>query len=168
MKLEEWANAGPPMLEQDAEYFRELLGKDRVAANIQRSEDEAEIASGYCYLVQVEVRNLAHARQVRARFFSDREPTSKDDGAWHWGKRELIGAGAATGGCLLGIPVALIFKGGAFMAVLAGGALSLSAMLMTLVLTMASFGAPKVQNPGTPATHTHIVSRKDPTDRRRD
>lgn len=169
MKNLDWARIGPPLLEQDAEFLAQLMKENDIPADIDRSDDEAELASGLCYFVRVAPAHAARARRVRAQHFTDkRAADAKQQGkSWHWGKREMIGAGAATGGCLLGIPIAFALKGGVFLAVVAGGALSTCAMLLTLVITLGTASPQSVQQQGTGAAPTQIAARKDAGVRRK-
>ncbi|MBX3459963.1 MAG: hypothetical protein KF696_08350 [Planctomycetes bacterium] len=170
MKDTDWARTGEPLLEPDAEYLKSLLEAEGFPVDIVRSDDEHEIESGRCYFVRVQAMHLRFAKRIYANTFKQRANDDVQPGAQtlRWQKRELIGAGAATGGCLLGIPVALIFKGGALMAVLAGGAFSLIAMLMTLVITVGSGGPPTVQQQGGGVTTTHVATRRESGERRKD
>lgn len=169
MKDTDMARVGAPLIEQDAEFLLEEIRDEGFPAEIERSTDAKHIDTGRCYFVRVQARHLPFARKIRAANFTDREPATQPQKPARKGlhRREMIGAGASTAGCLLGIPVALVLQGGALMAVLTGGALSLVAMLMTLVFTVGTGGPPTAQQQAPGATPT-TVARKEGNDRRKD
>ncbi len=169
MQDTDMARVGPPLLEQDAEFLLEEIRDQGFPAEIERSTDPKHVDTGRCYFVRVQAKHLPFARKIRAANFTDREPLKAPPKpeTWRWRKREVIGAGASAAGCLMGIPVALILQGGALMAVLTGGALSLVAMLMTLVFTVGTGGPPTAQQQGPGATPT-AAARKEGNDRRKD
>jgi hypothetical protein len=169
MQDTDMARVGAPLLEQDAEFLLEEIRDEGFPAEIERSTDPKHIDTGRCYFVRVQAKHLPFARRIRAANFTEREPAARPHKAARKGlqKRELIGAGASAAGCLMGIPVALVLQGGALMAVMTGGALSLVAMLMTLVFTVGTGGPPTAQQQAPGATPT-AIARKEGNDRRKD
>ena len=180
MQDNDMARVGAPLIEQDAEFLLEEILSEGFPAEIERSADAALVETGRCYYVRVQAKHLPFARRIRAANFTDRnsaEPTRQPENAP--GKprapkrpllyrREVVGAGASAAGCLAGIPIALLLQGGALMAILTGGALSLVAMLMTLVFTVGTGGPPTAQQHAPGATTIATATRKEGNDRRKD
>ncbi len=167
MKDTDWVRVGAPLLEQDAEFLADQVRAAGFPVDLMRSDDASELESGKCYFVRVQARHLPLAREIRARNFTERKVIAAQASRqpWRWRKREAIGAGATTLGCVLGVPVALLFKGGALMAVMTGGAFSLIAALLTLVFTVSS-GPPSAQPLSPGVAQTTGATRTEGTERR--
>ena len=77
----EWVPIGAPLLQQDAEFLRDLIHKAGFPARIEHLDvDHLEVINGRGWLVWTPIENEAEALQIRDRNFTG--PSRRPQRRW--------------------------------------------------------------------------------------